>query len=72
MKKYMREMCKAVAFVLGSALFTFAAVPVMEMALTSYDCRLIIEGFVCYMVILWFGEKMYPKRRKRKREKPYR
>ena len=66
MKKFLRMTMRGLVFLAGTSLFVFAAVPVMEMALLSWGSRAVLEGFVCFLFALWFGQKIYAPRRVRK------
>ena len=69
MKRILRKVFKAVVFVTVSVLFAFVAVPTMDLLMTSWGSRAIIEAFGCFLFVCWFGEKIYPPRR-RKRARP--
>lgn len=63
MKKFYRLAAKTMVFVLGVTVFTFAAVPIMEMLMTNYGSRTIIHMAVCLGFGLWFGEKIFVRKK---------
>ncbi|WP_458397447.1 hypothetical protein [Anaerotignum sp.] len=69
MKRILRKAFKAVVFVTVSVLFTFVAVPTMDLLMTSWGSRAIIEAFVCFMFVCWFSDTICPLGR-RKRARP--
>lgn len=66
MKKFLRMTMRGLVFLTGTSLFVFVAVPVMEMVLLSCGSRAVLEGFVCFLFALRFGQKIYAPRRVRK------
>lgn len=63
MKKFYSLAAKTMVFVLGVTVFTFAAVPIMDMLMTNYGSRTIIHIVVCLGFGLWLYERLFIRRK---------
>ena len=62
-KKYIRLAIRTLVYSLIVTIFTFVAVPMMEMLMTNYNSRTVIHLGVCLAFGLWFGEKIFDRKK---------